>query len=201
MWQTGQYGNCQQPSTCKQQLSQPLNLFQSQSPHTHHGLHQIMDLTNYSTLSKVVGVIAPVLWFASNIKNKLIWETRPAAELNEAKMKWVKDFWQQVYYKWIYWHSFSSISFYGSRGAEGTTVIKEPDVILVQTRSRVEVHTKTCSLVQWLVGMPDWFNQNYFEEDIRQNPCMTDCTRDSSCWNRSCLKWPILDSPDVSSSY
>ena len=28
---------------------------------THHGLHQIMDLTNYSTLSRVVGITALVL--------------------------------------------------------------------------------------------------------------------------------------------
>ena len=67
---------------------------------THHGLHQIMDLTNYSTLSRVVGITAFVLRFASNIKNKFDRKTGPltAAELNEAKMKWVKDCQQQVYY-------------------------------------------------------------------------------------------------------
>ena len=87
---TGQYGNHQQPSTCKQQQSSPNN----------PGLHQIIDLSNYSALSKVLGVTAYVRRFVSNIKNKLNQETGPltAAELHIAKMSWIKDCQQQVYY-------------------------------------------------------------------------------------------------------
>ena len=65
-----------------------------------HGLHQIMDISNYSTLCKVVGVTAIVLQFVSNLKNKLNQKSGPltAAELmNEAKMKWVKDCQQLSY--------------------------------------------------------------------------------------------------------
>ena len=65
-----------------------------------YGLHKIINLMNYSTLSKVVRVTAFVLRFVSNVKHKSSQETGPltASELHEAKMKWVKDCQQQVYY-------------------------------------------------------------------------------------------------------
>ena len=53
-----------------------------------------------STLGKVLGITAYIWQFVSNIKNKLNRETGPltATELHIAKMKWVKDCQQQVYY-------------------------------------------------------------------------------------------------------
>ena len=54
---TGQYGNHQQPSTCKQQQSQLQFVPITTSPNN-AGLHQIIDLSNYSALSKVLGVTA-----------------------------------------------------------------------------------------------------------------------------------------------
>ena len=67
------------------------------------GLGQVMDLSNYNTLSKVLGVTAYIRRFVSNIKNKLNTTTGPltAAELYTAKMSWVKDCQQQVYYNEI----------------------------------------------------------------------------------------------------
>ena len=44
---------------------------------TQHGLHQIIDLSNYSTLGKVLGITAYVWRFVSNVKNKLNRETGP----------------------------------------------------------------------------------------------------------------------------
>lgn len=46
---------------------------------THHRLHQIVNLMNYSTLSKVVRVTAFVLCFVSNIK------TNPAKKLDHSQ--------------------------------------------------------------------------------------------------------------------
>ena len=62
-----------------------------------------MDLSNYSTLSKVLGVTAYVLRFVSNVKNKLNKTTGPlaATEVHTAKISWVKDCQKQVYYNEI----------------------------------------------------------------------------------------------------
>ena len=67
---------------------------------TQPGLHHIIDLSNYNTLGKVLGITAYVRRFVSNIKNKLTQETGPltAAELHIAKMSWIKDCQQQVYH-------------------------------------------------------------------------------------------------------
>ena len=67
---------------------------------TQPGLQHIIDLSNYSTLGKVLGITAYVRRFVSNIKNKLTQETGPltAVELHIAKMSWVKDCQQQVYH-------------------------------------------------------------------------------------------------------
>ena len=65
-----------------------------------NGLHKIIDLDNYSTLERVVKVTAIVLRFVANLKSKDTKQTGPltAVELHTAKMKWVKDCQQQVYY-------------------------------------------------------------------------------------------------------
>ena len=70
---------------------------------TSPGLGQIMDLSNYSTLNKVLGVTAYVLRSVSNVKNKLNKTTGPlrATELHTAEMSWVKDCQKQVYYNEI----------------------------------------------------------------------------------------------------
>ena len=63
-----------------------------------NGLHKIIDLSNYSTLDKVVKVTAIVVWFVDHLKLK---DRRKnglltAVELHAAKMKWVKDCQHQV---------------------------------------------------------------------------------------------------------
>ena len=65
-----------------------------------NGLHKIIGLDNYSTLERVVKVTAVVLRFVANLKSKDTKQTGPltAVELHAAKMKWVKDCQQQVYY-------------------------------------------------------------------------------------------------------
>jgi len=62
-----------------------------------NGLHKIIDLTNYSTLASAVRVTAFKLRFVANPKLKDGKQTG-SLKAEAAKMRWVKDCQQQVYY-------------------------------------------------------------------------------------------------------
>ena len=68
-----------------------------------NGLHHIINLTNYSSLGKLIAVTAYVYRFITNLKSHGNNQQGPltATELYQAKMHWLKDCQQQVYGKEI----------------------------------------------------------------------------------------------------
>ena len=62
------------------------------------GLHCIINLSNYSSLDKLIAITAYVYRFISNLKSGNTQHgPLTAAELYQAKMYWIKDCQQQVY--------------------------------------------------------------------------------------------------------
>ena len=67
------------------------------------GLHCIINLSNYSSLDKLIAITAYVYRFTSNLKSPGNTQRGPVSttELYQAKMYWIKDCQQQVYGKEI----------------------------------------------------------------------------------------------------
>ena len=126
------------------------------SPHC-NGLHKIIDLDNYSTLERVVKVTAIVLRFVANLKLKDTKQTGPltAVELHAAKMKWVKDSQQQVYY-----NEFTNMCSHSSASKRLPLVIQlhlfidEDDFIRCKVRQRVRSLLRGYTICKRHCGRP-----------------------------------------------